>query len=127
MAATFDELAPGHKFPPQSYRINADDVSAYNEAVGATPRDHVPPLLIAAHAIASLADLIAFKEGVIHAAQEFSFSRTVPMGAEVTCAVSVLRKLSRGPVRMLTLEMNISDESGAPVQTGRSTIVLLEA
>jgi hypothetical protein len=30
-------------------------------------------------------------------------------------------------MRMLTLEMNISDESGAPVQKGRSTIVLPEA
>jgi hypothetical protein len=61
-----------------------------------------------------------------HAAQEFEFIglfRSVPCGVRGT----VVRKLSRGPMRMLTLEMSISDESGAPVQLGRSTIVLPEA
>jgi hypothetical protein len=35
-----------------------------------------------------------------------------------------VRKLARGPMRMLTLETLISDENGRTVQKGRSTIVL---
>jgi len=51
----------------------------------------------------------------------------VPVGARVTCVAKVLRKLARGPMRMLTLEMVVSDESGSVVQRGRSTVVLPEA
>ncbi len=127
MPADFDELIPGHEFPPVEYRLEAGIVDPYVEAVGAEPRGHVPPLAIAARAIASLAGLISLPPGTIHAAQEFEFAGLVPVGSSVTCAARVARKLSRGSMRMLTLEMSITDESGTLVQKGRSTIVLPEA
>jgi hypothetical protein len=127
LPVAFDELASGHEFSPVRYCLDAETVSAYVEAVGAHPRSHVPPLAVAARGIASLGELIALPAGTIHASQEFEFYRLVPVGARVVCVATVTRKLSRGAMRMLTLEMNISDESGAPVQKGRSTIVLPEA
>jgi len=127
LPVAFDELASGHEFSPVRYCLDAETVSAYVEAVGANPRSHVPPLAVAARGIASLGELIALPAGTIHAAQEFEFYGLVPVGARVVCVATVTRKLSRGAMRMLTLEMNISDESGAPVQKGRSTIVLPEA
>ncbi len=127
MPANYDELAPGHEFPPVEYSLDEGIVASYVAAVGAHRRDHVPPLAVAARAIASLGGLIALQPGTIHAAQDFEFSRLVPVGARVCCKAKVLRKLSRGPMRMLVLEMAITDESGELVQNGRSTIVLPEA
>lgn len=127
MAVAYEELIPGFEFSPVHYGLDSDVVGAYVEAVGAAPRSHVPPLAVAARAIASLGDLIVLPPGTIHAAQEFEFCRLVPVGAQVVCVAKVGRKVSRGPMRMLTLELSIRDESGAPVQQGRSTIVLPEA
>jgi acyl dehydratase len=127
LSATYDELNPGHEFPPVDFVLGEDVVGAYVEAVGAQARGHVPPLAVAARAIASLGRLVTLSAGTIHASQEFEFYRLVPVGARVTCAAKVVRKLSRGPVRMLTLETLITDESSAPVQKGRSTIVLPES
>ncbi|MFW6056902.1 MAG: hypothetical protein ACOC9B_06305, partial [Chloroflexota bacterium] len=90
-------------------------------------RNHVPPLAIAARAIASLSDLVELPAGTIHASQEFDFSGLLPVGARVTCLARVHRKLSRGPMRMLTLELVISDTNGTTVQRGLSTVVLPES
>ncbi len=127
MPVAYDDLVSGHEFPPVHYTLSPKIVTAYCEAVGADERSHVPPLAVAARAIASLGELISLQAGTIHAAQEFEFYRLVPVGARVTCIASVVRKLARGPMRMLTLEMNITDDAGRPVQKGRSTIVLPEA
>lgn len=127
MPVTYDGLSTGHQFPPVHYCLDPDIVTAYVESVGAAPHDHVPPLAVAARAIASLGDLIALPPGTIHAAQEFEFHRTVAVGSCVSCRATVARKVSRGPMRMLVLEMNIIDDSGSLVQAGRSTIVLPEA
>ncbi len=127
MSVAYDELTNGHEFPPVNYVLDADSVAAYAEAVGSEQRGHVPPLAIAARAIASLGGLVAFPAGTIHAAQDFEFYSLVPVGGRVTCVARVVRKLARGGVRMLTLEMSITDDAGRPVQKGRSTIVLPEA
>jgi acyl dehydratase len=120
----YDELTVGQEFPPVDYVLDSGVVAAYVEAVGASGRSHVPPLAVAARAIASLGGIIALPPGTIHAAQEFEFCGLVPVGSRVTCVCSVLRKLSRGPMRMLTLGMDVADESGTVVQRGKSTIVL---
>ena len=121
----YDELTPGYEFPPVDYGLSPAVVAAYVEAVGAAKRDYVPPLAVAARAIGLLGDLVALPPGTIHASQEFEFTGLVPIGSRVTCAVKVLRKLARGPMRMLTLE--ISDEAGSVVQRGRSTVVVPES
>ena len=127
LPAGYDDLTPGHEFLPVHYVLDADAVATYVDAVGTASRSHVPPLAVAARAIASLGDLMEMPAGTIHASQEFDFFALVPVGAQVTCVAKVLRKLSRGPMRMLTLEMTVSDESGSVIQRGRSTVVLPEA
>lgn len=127
LPVSYDELSPGQEFPPIEFELDAGTVSAYVEAVGAAPSGHVPPLAVAARAIASLGELVSLPAGTIHAAQEFEFQRLVPVGTRVACVARVARKLARGPVRMLTLETIVSDATGDVVQKGRSTIVLPEA
>ena len=120
----YDSLTPGQVFPRVGYSLDAATVDLYVAAVGATRSGHVPPLAVAARAIASLGGLISLPPGTIHASREFEFNRLVPVNSHVSCQATVVRKLARGPVRMLTLETLIVDESGRPVQKGRSTIVL---
>jgi acyl dehydratase len=127
LPAGYDDVSPGHEFPPVDYVLDAEAVEAYVGAVGAAPRSYVPPLAVAARAIASLGNLMEMPAGTIHASQDFDFAALVPVGARVTCVAKVLRKLARGPMRMLTLEMIVSDEDGNVVQRGRSTVVLPEA
>lgn len=127
MPANYDELTPGFEFPPVEYRLDEGIVDDYVAAVGVEPAGHIPPLAVAARAIASLGELMTLPPGTIHASQEFEFNGLVFAGAQVSCVAKVLRKVSRGPMRMLTLEMRIADDSGALIQTGRSTIVLPES
>lgn len=127
MPASYDDVSPGYEFPPVDYVLDAEAVGIYVGAVGAAPRSHVPPLAVAARAIASLGNLMEMPAGTIHASQDFDFAALVPVGARVSCVAKVLRKLARGPMRMLTLEMVVSDEDGNVVQRGRSTVVLPEA
>jgi len=124
LPADYESLTPGQSFPRVEYALDAAAVELYVAAVGATRTGHVPPLAVAARAIASLGGLISLPPGTIHASQDFEFNRLVPVGARVTCQATVVRKLSRGPMRMLTLETVIEDEAGQTVQKGRSTIVL---
>jgi len=124
LPADYDSLTPGQVFPRVEYSLDEPTVALYVAAVGAAHPDHVPPLAVAARAIASLGGLISLPPGTIHASQEFEFNRLVLVGARVSCQATVVRKLARGPMRMLTLETAITDEAGQPVQKGRSTIVL---
>ena len=127
MPASYDELTAGQELAPVKYTLDSNIVSSYVEAVGAARREYVPPLAVAARAIASLAELVELPAGTIHASQEFDFSGIVSVGAEVTCSARVHRKLARGPMRMLTLELVISDEAGTLVQRGLSTVVIPES
>ncbi len=127
LPSEYDELTPGHEFPPVHYALEQPEVDQYIQAVGAERRGHVPPLAVAARAIASLGELIALPPGTIHVSQEFEYAQLVAAGSHVTCIAKVHRKLTRGSMRMLTLELSIVDEAGAEVQKGRSTIVLPEA
>jgi len=124
LAADYDSLTAGQVFQRVEYTLDAATVDLYVAAVGASHPGYVPPLAVAARAIASLGGLIALPPGTIHASQEFEFSGLVPVGARVSCQATVVRKLARGPMRMLTLETVIDDEDGRTVQKGRSTIVL---
>ena len=126
MPANYDELTPGFEFPPVEYSLEEGIVNDYVAAVGVEPKSHVPPLAVAARAIASLGQLMVLPPGTIHASQEFEFNGFAFTGAKVSCVAKVLRKVSRGPMRMLTLEMRITEDSGALIQMGRSTIVLPE-
>ncbi len=125
--ASYEELTPGQELAPVEYTLDPEAVASYVEAVGAAECRYVPPLAVAARAIASLADLVELPPGTIHASQEFDFSGLVPVGAQVTCNAKVHKKLSRGSMRLLTLELRISDRAGQLVQRGLSTVVIPES
>lgn len=126
MPASYDQLAPGYEFPPARVELSPAVVTKYVEAVEAPPSGFVPPLAVAAQSLAALTQEISLPAGTIHAAQDFQFFKLVPVGSEVKCQARVGRKLSRGGMRMLVLELETRDEAGETVQLGKATLVLPE-
>ena len=121
---SYQELTPGYEFPPVSYELSASLISKYLTAVDSTGGEFVPPLAIAAYAITAMSSSLTLPPGAIHASQELEFFKLVPVGAKVICQAKVARKLSRGQMHMLVLELNVRDENSEMVQSGKTTVIL---
>jgi len=120
----YEKLEPGYEFPATSYELSSSFTSRYVKAVGSSGNEFVPPLAIGACAIRALAAAVSFPPGTIHASQEFEFFKLVPIGTVINCHTKVVRKLARTMMRMLELELNVFDQNGERIQSGRATIVL---
>ena len=125
-AISYEELTPGYRFPPATYELSASFVSKYSKAVDAAGDGFVPPLAIAACAIAAMANSIPVPPGTvaIHASQELEFFKPVSVGATIECRIGVAQKIGRGKMSMLVLELEIFDEGKEKVQSGKATIAL---
>lgn len=126
---SYEELIPGYEFPPASYELSASLISKYLEAVDCADElkvlgGFVPPLAIAAYAMAAMAGSLSLPPGTIHASQEFEFFKLVPIGATINCQAKVARKLARATMHMLVLELDVLDQNRERVQLGKATIVL---
>lgn len=129
MRIEFAELVSGYEFPPVSYELSAPLIARYLEAVDSRAELNllsggVPPLAIAAYAMAAMMGALSLPAGSIHASQEFEFLKPVPVGATIKCQAKVARKISRAKMCMLALELSAFDESGERVQSGEATIVV---
>jgi hypothetical protein len=125
-AISYEELTPGYKFPPATYELNASLVSKYLKAVDSAGDGFVPPLAITACAIAAMTGSFSLPSSTvaIHAAQELEFFKLVPIGATIECHAGVARKITRGKMSMLILELEVLDKGKEKVQSGRATIAL---
>jgi len=129
MVTTYEELVPGYEFPPARYELPSSLISEYLKAVDNPSElkifeEFVPPLAVGACALAAMSESLSLPPGSIHASQEFEFFQLVPVGATIHCHAKVARKLSRGKMRMLVLEIDVFDESKEKVQSGKATVML---
>ena len=122
----YEELIPGYEFPPTSYELSASLVSKYLQAVNSAGDGFVPPLAITACVIATMAGSFSLPPDTvaIHASQELEFFKLVPIGSIIECHTRVTRKITRGKMSMLVLELDILDQSKEKVQSGKATIAL---
>jgi acyl dehydratase len=123
---SYEELAPGYKFPPATYELSDSFVSKYLKAVDAAGDGFVPPLAITACAIATMTNSVPLPPGTIaiHASQELEFLKPVPIGTTIECQIGVAQKIARGKMSMLVLELEILDKGREKVQSGRATVAL---
>ncbi len=124
MLISYEDLTLGYEFPPTSNELSPSLISKYLKAVDSVGDDFVPPLAIAARAMTAMTGVLSLPPGTIHASQDFEFCKLAPIGATVSCQAKVVRKLARGRMRMLVLELNIFDQSKERVQSGKATIIL---
>jgi acyl dehydratase len=123
---SFKQLPVGFEFPPTSYELTEAVITKYLEAVGEETdfltQGIVPPLAIAACAMTALSQSFTVPPGSIHASQELEFIKMVPIGASVSCGGKIAQKLERGSLNLVILEINVLNQAGEKVITGRATI-----
>jgi acyl dehydratase len=123
---SFKQLPVGFEFPPTSYQLTEPVIAKYLEAVGETSdfltSGIVPPLAIAACAMTALSQSFTVPPGSIHASQELVFLRVVPVGTSISCGGKIAQKLERGSLNLVILEINVTNQSGEKVMTGKATI-----
>ena len=124
MSISYEELTPGYEFPSASYELTPSLISKYLKAVDSSSGEFVPPLAIAAYAMTAMAESLSLPPGSIHASQELEFCKLVPIGVIVSCQAKVARKLTRGKMHMLMLELNVFDQNNEKVQSGKATVML---
>lgn len=123
---SFKQLPVGFEFPPISYELSEPVIGKYLEAVGEETdlltSGIVPPLAIAACAMTALSQSFTVPPGSIHASQELEFLKMVPIGASISCGGKIAQKVERGSLNLVILEINVMNQAGEKVLTGKATI-----
>ena len=78
----FYQIEAGYEFPRATYEIDSSMISAYLKAVEETSNlcqktELVPPMVIAARALATLSEHISLPPGTIHVSQKLEFIDTI--------------------------------------------------
>ena len=127
----YSQLAPGYEFPPSSYKLDSLMVATYLKAVEDTSAlyqdtELVPPMAIAAYAMAALSENIYLPPGTIHISQELEFIDTVSTKDTLTSYARVGRKQSRGKFNLLTINLNVFNQRHKAVLAGKTSFILPE-
>jgi len=127
----YHQMEVGYEFPPASYKLDASMVSTYLKAVEETSRlyqdtELVPPMAIAAYAMAALSQGISLPPGTIHVNQELEFLDTVSVRDTITCQAKVSRKQNRGRLHLMTIDLDVFNQNQKKVLAGKVGFVLPE-
>ncbi len=132
LAADFDgrrsaELIPGYEYPSSTIVLNRKAVAAYlaatsDDIFGQTGTDMVPPLAVAAIALAGLARVTLSPPGTVHSSQEFEFRKPVAIGEALGLHARVENKLDRGDLHLLTTTFKVVDAHQDIAIAGRITV-----
>ena len=128
----FNQLEAGYQFRSVSYEMDFSMVSTYLKAVEETSRlyqttELVPPMAVAARAMAALSEGISLPSGIIHVSQELEFIDTVCVGDTIICNAKVLRKHERGGLHLMTVGLDVFNQNQKKVLVGKTSFVLPEA
>ncbi len=125
----YTQLETGYEFAPSTYRLDAVVVSTYLKAVEDTSYPYqdtslVPPMAIAAYAMAALSRGICLPPGTIHVSQEFEFTKAVRVDDTLTSYARVSRKWGRGKFHILDIGINVCNQDRKTVLTGKTSFML---
>ncbi len=124
-------LVSGYEFPPRSYNLDRSMVSTYKKAVEESSvlyqdTELVPPMAVAARAMAALSEDIILPPGAIHVSQELEFEGTVSVTDTLVSYARVSRKQSRGKFHILTMELKVFNQRQEVVLAGKTSFILPE-
>ena len=125
----YEHIETGYEFHPVSYQLDAGMIAAYLQAVGDTSplyqdSELVPPMAVAALAMAALLESISLPGGTIHVSQEIEFIDPVSVKDTITCRARVSRKHERGKLHLMTIELNVFNQTQEAVLSGKTSFVL---
>jgi acyl dehydratase len=123
------QLKPGFEFPAKKYKMDYETVSDYINSVGEKNEIYkntglVPPMALAALAMAAMAEGSSFPPGTVHVSQELEFSGTVYVGDTIECSGKVARRQDRGGLHLMTTELYVCNGTHDQVLTGKVGFIL---
>ena len=127
------DLPRGYELPAAYFRLGADNVRRYLEAV----EDHssaygqgpdgpawVPPLAVAALALRAILEQVRLPAGALHAGQEVDFRRPVPVGAFMRSRARVAQRSEMRGAVVSVIEFEVGEDgSSTPAVVGRATVI----
>lgn len=125
-----NQLEVGYQFPTSSFQLDAPMIATYLKAVEDTNSnlydgaEIIPPMAIAAYAMAALSQHIALPPGTIHVSQELCFHFIVSSDAILTSHAKVSRRQNRGELHLLSVDLGVCNQNQQEVLSGKSTFIL---
>jgi acyl dehydratase len=125
----YEKLVSGYEFAPTSFCLDNEMVKTYLKAVGDQNAVYqgesiVPPMAIAALAMAAMSAGLALPSGAIHVSQTLEFMDIVKVGENLTSHAKVNRKIERGKFHMLTVGIDVLNQRKAKVISGETSFIL---
>ena len=125
----YHQLSANFEFPSNSFCLDTATVTNYLKAVDDTSpffanSELIPPLVIAAHALAALSRGMSLPPGSIHVSQELEFTGTARVNDTLTSHARVTRKQDRGKIRLLAIDLNVMNQDHETVLTGKTSFIL---
>jgi hypothetical protein len=121
----------GRTYAPVEFEIEAARCAAFAKAIGADPAAGVPPTFAAVYSLGVTApQLFADPEAAVdfsrllHAEQEFTWSRHPRVGETVSSQGRVVSDVNRRGIRFVSFETETADNSGHPLCTSRALFVI---
>jgi hypothetical protein len=121
----------GRTYPPVEFRIEADRAAAFATAIGADPAAGVPPTFAAVYSLGATApQLFGDAEAAVdfsrllHAEQEFTWSRHPRVGETVVSQGRVVSDVSRRGMRFVTFETDTTDHAGQTLCRSKALFVI---
>ena len=109
-----------------TWNLTPDWVSAYREATAdkAVEGEVVPPLALAARALAGLLEELKLPGGAVHGGQEIECHRAASIGDEVHISADVGRRSQRGDFSFIVAGFRVCGTDDEPLVTGKCTVIL---
>jgi hypothetical protein len=121
----------GRTYPAVRFEIEPARAAAFAKAIGADPSAGVPPTFAAVYSLGATApQLFGDAEAsvdfahLLHAEQEFTWSRHPRPGETVRSQGRVASDVSRRGMRFVSFETDTTDEAGKPLCTSRALFVI---
>jgi hypothetical protein len=121
----------GRTYPPVEFQIEADRAAAFARAIGADPAAGVPPTFAAVYSLGVTApQLFGDPEAAVdfsrllHAEQEFTWSRHPRAGETVASQGHVASDMNRRGMRFVSFETETTDGAGQPLCRSKALFVI---
>jgi hypothetical protein len=121
----------GRTYPPVTFQIDRERAAAFAKAIGADPAAGVPPTFAAVYSLGITApQLFGDEEAAVdfarllHAEQEFTWSRHPRPDETVTSQGRVASDVGRRGMRFVTFETDTTDGAGKPLCRSKALFVI---
>lgn len=121
----------GRTYPAVRFEIEPERVAEFARAIGADPADGVPPTFAAVYSLGATAPHLFMDEDaavdfsrLLHAEQEFEWTRHPRVGETVLSRGRVTSDTSRRGIRFVNFETDTTDDQGGPLCRSRALFVI---